>query len=311
MSEKQKSKDSFFVALGKDFLAGGVSGVISKTATSPIERVKLIIQTQDTNPKIISGEVPRYTGFINTFGRVYREQGLVAFWRGNGANCIRYFPTQAINLASKDSIKDAFPKYNPKIDFWKFFAVNLASGGLAGGLGLTVIYPLDFARTRLAADVGGGKRQFAGLWDCLVKTSKGPKGFFSIYQGFGVGLAGIVGYRGVQFGLNDTIKGLNPYDKETSFRGILSKWITAQVSVIVSSFGVYPLDTVRRRLQMQSEKPVNERLYNGTADCFRKIVKNEGVTALFKGAGANVFRSVGAALVLVLYGEAQAILKQK
>ncbi|KAJ3270117.1 hypothetical protein HDV01_000558, partial [Terramyces sp. JEL0728] len=299
----EKQKDEFLVALGKDFLAGGVSAVVSKTATSPIERVKLIIQTQDANPKIISGEVPRYTGFFSTFGRVYREQGLAAFWRGNVANCIRYFPTQAINLASKDSIKAAFPKYNPNTDFWKFFAINLTSGGLAGALSLSVIYPLDYARTRLAADVGGGKRQFSGLWDCLVKTSKGPKGFFSIYQGFGVGLAGIVGYRGVQFGLNDTIKGLNPYDKETSFRGILSKWITAQVSVIVSSYPVYPLDTIRRRLQMQSEKPVNERLYNGTADCFRKIVKNEGVTALFKGAGANVFRSVGAALVLVLYGE--------
>ncbi|KAJ3260842.1 hypothetical protein HK103_007405 [Boothiomyces macroporosus] len=308
MSEKQK--DTFLVALGKDFLAGGVSGVISKTATSPIERVKLLIQTQDANPKIISGEVPRYTGFISSFGRVYREQGLAAFWRGNVANCIRYFPTQAINLASKDSIKGALPKYNPNTDFWKFFAINLTSGGLAGALSLTVIYPLDYARTRLAADVGTGKRQFSGLWDCLVKTSRGPKGFLSIYQGYGVGLAGIVGYRGVQFGLNDTIKGLNPYDKETSFRGILSKWITAQVSVIASSYPVYPLDTIRRRLQMQSEKPINERIYNGTFDCFKKIVKNEGVTALFKGAGANVFRSVGAALVLVLYGEVQAIIKQ-
>merc|ERR1712178_182254 len=118
--------------MGKDFIAGGVSGAIAKTCTAPIERVKLIIQTQDANPKIISGEVPRYTGIGNCFVRVYNEQGLGAFWRGNGVNVIRYFPTQAFNFAFKDTIKGLFPKYKPDKDFWKFFGVNMASGGLAG-----------------------------------------------------------------------------------------------------------------------------------------------------------------------------------
>ncbi|KAJ3308433.1 hypothetical protein HDV04_001237 [Boothiomyces sp. JEL0838] len=306
-----KQKDSFAVALAKDFLAGGISGIVSKTATAPIERVKLVIQTQDANPKIISGEVPRYKGIADTFSRVAKEQGIRAFWRGNFANCIRYFPTQAINLATKDSIKGLFPKYNPKTEFWPFLAVNLASGGLAGAISLCFVYPLDYARTRLASDVGAGKRQFSGLWDCLVKTANGPKGFFSLYQGFGVSVAGIIAYRGVQFGLNDTIKGLNPYDKDVTVIGIFSKFVAAQVSVISSSMATYPLDTVRRRLQMQAEKPVNERLYKGTLHCFYKIYTDEGFSALFKGAGANIFRGVGAALVLVLYGEAQAIMKAK
>ena len=123
-----KEKPSFAAQLAKDFLAGGISGTVSKTITAPIERVKLIIQTQDANPKIISGEVPRYTGIGNAFVRVASEQGMSAFWRGNFTNCIRYFPTQALNLASKDAIKGLFPKYSPKKDFWPFFAVNLASG---------------------------------------------------------------------------------------------------------------------------------------------------------------------------------------
>merc|ERR1711977_584709 len=86
-----------------DFAAGGVSGAVSKTLTAPIERVKLVIQTQDANPKIKSGEVPRYTGIGNCFTRIHKEQGFGAFWRGNGTNIIRYFPTQAFNLAFKDS----------------------------------------------------------------------------------------------------------------------------------------------------------------------------------------------------------------
>jgi len=117
-----------------DFAAGGTSGAVSKTITAPIERVKLIIQTQDSNPLIRSGEVARYTGIGNCFSRVYSEQGMGAFWRGNFTNCIRYFPTQAFNLAFKDSIKSQFPKKNPKKEFWAFFGINLISGGLAGAV---------------------------------------------------------------------------------------------------------------------------------------------------------------------------------
>merc|ERR1712151_482192 len=95
-----------------DFFLGGMSGAVSKTATAPIERVKLVIQTQDANPRIMSGEVPRYTGIGNCFARIYQEQGLAAFWRGNFTNILRYFPTQAFNFAFKDTIKKILPKYD-------------------------------------------------------------------------------------------------------------------------------------------------------------------------------------------------------
>jgi len=293
-----------------DFLAGGVSGAVSKTVTAPIERVKLIIQTQDSNPAIRSGEVPRYTGIGNCFSRVASEQGVGAFWRGNFTNCIRYFPTQAFNLAFKDGIKSMFPKYSPKTQFWQFFGANLASGGLAGAASLCFVYPLDYARTRLASDVGAGQRTFNGLGDCIKKTAAGPKGVMSLYNGFGVSVAGIIPYRGTQFGLNDTLKGLNPWDKDRDLRGIGSKWACAQFSVIMSGFVTYPFDTVRRRLQMQSEKPVEERLYKGAAHCLQTVIKEEGTQALFKGAGANVLRGTGAAMVLVLYGEIKAMMNQ-
>ncbi|KAJ3303984.1 hypothetical protein HDV03_003222 [Kappamyces sp. JEL0829] len=309
MSEINKKKPSFAEQLAKDFLAGGTSAAISKTLTAPIERVKLIIQTQDANPRILSGEVPRYTGIGNAFVRISREQGIAALWRGNIPNVVRYFPTQALNLASKDLFRSMFPKYNPKTEFWKFLGSNMASGGAAGAVSLSVVYPLDYARTRLASDVGKGQRTFTGIYDCLKKTAQGPKGVLGLYQGFGVSVAGIVAYRGAQFGLNDTIKGFNPYDKDVTMVGIASKFLAAQVSVIISGYASYPFDTVRRRLMMESEKPLDTRLYRGTIDCFGKIVKNEGVSAMFKGAGANILRGTGAALVLVLYGEASNYMK--
>jgi len=293
----------------KDFAAGGISGAIAKTCTAPIERVKLIIQTQDANPKIMSGEVPRYTGIGNCFTRVYQEQGLRAFWAGNGVNIIRYFPTQAFNFAFKDTIKALFPKYDKKTEFGKVFGVNVASGGLAGAGSLCIVYPLDYARTRLASDVGTGKKQFNGLIDCLTKTARGPQGVLSLYNGFGVSVCGIVPFRGTYFGVNDTLNAVNPFQTERSVRGIASKFVCAQTAAISAAYVSYPFDTVRRRLQMQSEKPKEEWKYSGTMNCFQTIIKEEGSTALFKGAGANALRTVGSALVLVLYGEIQRVLK--
>mmetsp|Transcript_5367 Transcript_5367/g.3422 ORF Transcript_5367/g.3422 Transcript_5367/m.3422 type:complete len:207 (-) Transcript_5367:126-746(-) len=196
-----------------------------------------------------------------------------------------------------------FPKADKNTEFVKFFAINMASGGLAGAGSLCIVYPLDYARTRLASDVGGGKKQFNGLADCLKKTVAAG-GVGALYNGIGVSVVGIIPYRGVYFGLFDTLSGYNPYQKDQN--GLLrasSKFACAQTSAIAAGYASYPFDTVRRRLQMQSEKPESEWVYKSTGDCFSKIVKEEGTAALFKGAGANALRTVGAALVLVLYSE--------
>merc|ERR1711970_1352882 len=267
-----------------DFLAGGVSGAIAKTCTAPIERVKLIIQTQDANPLIMSGEIPRYTGIMNCFTRVGQEQGLRAFWRGNFVNILRYFPTQAFNFAFKDTIKGWFPKYSPKTNFWAFFGVNMASGGLAGAGSLCIVYPLDYSRTRLASDVGSGKKTFTGLGDCMYKTASGPGGFLALYTGFGVSVVGIVGYRGIQLGTFDTMTGLNPWKKDKGIVGAVSTFGAAQTAITFGAGATYPFDTVRRRLQMQSEKPVEQHIYKGTGDCLKKIAAEEGVgKGLYKG----------------------------
>jgi len=265
------------------------------------ERVKLLIQTQDANPRIASGEIPRYTGIVNCFVRVSKEQGTAAFWRGNLANVVRYFPTQAFNFAFKDFFKNIFPKYNMKTQFWPWFGVNMASGGLAGASSLLIVYPLDFARTRLGADVGkGADREFNGLVDCITKTAK-KGGFFSLYQGFGISVAGIIVYRGAYFGFYDSAVGfLKPSN-------VVFKFVIAQAVVAASGIASYPFDTVRRRLMMQSG--AKEKLYNGTMDCFAKIIKKEGINALFKGAGANILRGAGGALVLVGYDKIKELIK--
>jgi solute carrier family 25 (adenine nucleotide translocator) protein 4/5/6/31 len=285
-----------------DFALGGVSGAVAKTLTAPIERIKLVIQTQDANPKIRSGEVPRYTGIGNCGSRIMAEQGFKRFWDGNLTNCIRYFPTQAFNLAFKDTFKKMFPKYNPQTEFAQFFGANLVSGGLAAAGSMCIVYPLDYSRTRLASDVGSGKKTFSGLLDCMKKTAAGPGGFMALYTGFGVSVVGIVGYRGLQLGCFDTITGINPWKKDKGLMGAVTTFAAAQTAITIGAGATYPFDTVRRRLQMQSEKPVEEHIYKGTKHCFTKIASEEGLAkGLYKGFIANIIRSVGGALVLVLY----------
>jgi solute carrier family 25 (adenine nucleotide translocator) protein 4/5/6/31 len=283
-----------------DFCIGGFVGGVTKTATAPIERVKLLIQTQDANPKIISGEVARYTGMGDCFRRVTAEQGFAAFWRGNGANVIRYFPQQAFNLSFKDSIKKLMPKCDAKKNFWGFFGVNLASAGLGAALSLCICYPLDFARTRLASDVGGKEKTFNGILDCLKKTSA-TQGPMAIYNGFGASVAGIVVYRGLQLGLFDTIMGLNPYQKDLGLMGFVTGFFAAQIAGISARPFNYPFDTVRRRLQMESEKPMEQRMYKGTIHCAKTIISTEGAKGLYKGMLADIVRGGFAAMVPLIY----------
>merc|ERR1712022_19577 len=144
----------------------------------------------------------------------------------------------------------------------------------------------------------------------MGKTASGPGGFMSLYNGYGPSVAGIIAYRGAQFGLSDTIMAFNPYAKDFGFVAVASKFVAAQISVTASGLVAYPFDTVRRRLQMESDKPVADRMYKGTIDCGVKILKTEGFGGMYKGALANIFRGVGASLVLVLYGEIQNALER-
>jgi len=289
------------MSFAQDFIAGGISAAVSKTAVAPIERVKLLLQVQAVSKQL--SEAQKYKGIVDCFVRIPKEQGFGAFWRGNLANVIRYFPTQALNFAFKDKYQSIFlGGVDKKTQFWRFFAGNLASGGAAGATSLCFVYPLDFARTRLAADVGkGDAREFTGLGNCLTTIFK-KDGLKGLYGGFGVSVQGIIIYRAAFFGLYDTAKGM------TGKTNIFISWGIAQCVTTVSGIVSYPFDTVRRRLMMQAGRKSGDILYSGTIDCWRKIAAQEGTGAFFKGAFSNVLRGTGGALVLVMYDEIKALL---
>merc|ERR1711935_1189755 len=193
--------DSKQLGFLENFMLAGVAAGVSKTVAAPIERIKLLVQNQDEMIKQGRLDKP-YAGVIDCTKRVLATEGVVPLWRGNLANVLRYFPTQALNFA----IKATFAVPKDAANSTKF-AVNIASGGAAGTMSLLFVYSLDFARTRLANDAKGkgGERQFNGLVDVYVKTLKSD-GIQGLYRGFPISAVGIFIYRGMYFGLFDTLK---------------------------------------------------------------------------------------------------------
>lgn len=293
MSQAKASKPKPKLSFVEDFALAGVAAVISKTAAAPIERVKLLVQNQDEMIKAGRLAEP-YKGVMDCVRKTYVSEGVIPFWRGNLANCIRYFPTQALNFAFKDQIKAAF-KAKKSDPYLVNFSKNIASGGVAGALSLCFVYSLDYCRTRLANDAksagkGGGERQFNGMVDVYTKTYKSD-GIAGLYRGFVISCVGIVVYRGFYFGLYDSLKPILLGDNANLGLSFLLGYTVTVSSGLLS----YPIDTIRRRMMMTSGQAVK---YNGSWDCTMQILRNEGFMSLMKGAGANILRGVAGAGVL-------------
>jgi solute carrier family 25 (adenine nucleotide translocator) protein 4/5/6/31 len=287
------------LGFAENFMLSGVAAGVSKTAAAPIERVKLLVQNQ--SEMIKQGRLDKpYTGVVDCATRVLKTEGVYPFWRGNLANVLRYFPTQALNFAFKDTVKAAFktPKDAPQ---HIKFATNIASGGVAGTMSLLFVYSLDYARTRLANDMKGkgGERQFNGLIDVYVKTIKSD-GIQGLYRGFVISAVGIFIYRGMYFGLYDSLKplllGENP--------GVMASFLLGWAVTITSGLMSYPIDTIRRRMMMTSGGAVK---YKNSMDCAAQILKNEGFMSMMKGAGANILRGVAGAGVLAGFDKFKAV----
>ncbi|CAN1840002.1 ADP,ATP carrier protein ER-ANT1 [Linum perenne] len=330
--EMNKKSGRFYA----DFVMGGTAAVVSKSAAAPIERVKLLLQNQGEMMK--RGQLRRpYMGIGDCFKRVLREEGMLSFWRGNQANVIRYFPTQvhwegyltgpfqfrlkfcfelfkfyllalqaslkAFNFAFKGYFKSKFGRSKEKDGYAKWFIGNVASGSAAGATTSLFLYHLDYARTRLGTDSRecriNDRRQFKGLLDVYRKTWSSD-GIVGLYRGFGVSIIGITLYRGMYFGIYDTVK---PILLVGSLEGnFLASFFLGWSITTVSGVCAYPFDTVRRRMMLTSGQPNK---YRNAVHALREIVRVEGFAALFRGVTANMLLGVAGAGVLAGYDQLQ------
>ncbi|KAF9594955.1 hypothetical protein IFM89_035525 [Coptis chinensis] len=294
--EMEKKPNDF----SKDFMMGGMAAIVSKSAAAPIERVKLLLQNQGEMLK--RGQLKKpYLSIGDCFKRVLREEGFLSFWRGNQVNVIRYFPTQAFNFAFKGYFQGIFGHSREKDGYVKCLAGNVASGSAAGATTSLFLYHLDYARTRLGTDAKecpiNGQRQFKGLIDVYRKTLS-TDGVAGLYRGFGVSIIGITMYRGMYFGLYDTLK---PIVLVGSLQGnFFASFLLGWSITTFSGVCAYPFDTLRRRMMLTSGQPIK---YDSALHAFRQIIRQEGFVALFRGVTANMLVGMAGAGVLAGYDQ--------
>jgi len=280
-------------------MVGAIMGGVAHTIVAPVERAKLLLQTQDSNMVVTNGKHPRYKGLMDCIVRIARDEGILSLWRGNTSSVLRYYPSLAFNFAFKDFYRSLLTSGETfKAGTLSRAPANFLAGAMAGCTSLVFVYPLDIAHTRLAADIGHGEaRQFQGLLH-FIRTIYKKDGFKGLYRGFPASVQGMVVHRSVYFGGFDTAKDLFSQDMYLSF---WKRWLIAQAVTTSAGLISYPLDTVRRRIMMQAG--IEKHMYDSTLDCWKKIYSTEGVLAFYKGAVTNMVRGTGAALILVLYDE--------
>eukprot|EP00029_Vermamoeba_vermiformis_P002140 TRINITY_DN12527_c0_g1_i1.p1 TRINITY_DN12527_c0_g1~~TRINITY_DN12527_c0_g1_i1.p1 ORF type:complete len:299 (+),score=40.53 TRINITY_DN12527_c0_g1_i1:26-922(+) len=274
--------------------------LVTKTAAAPFERIKILLQVQGELAK--SGRLAQpYNGAIDCVQRTVKQEGISSLWHALLPQVLRTLLTDNFN----HYFNDFFRKLNPAIlykrseHYWKWFLGSLISGGFAGMSSLLFVYPLDYATTRLSADIvqstQGGTRQYENIQDLITKTIASD-GIAGLYQGFMVSCLGILAYRAAYFGLYDSLSPVvlhRGQKKPSLWKSFLFGWGVTMAAGLVT----YPLDTIRRRQMMTCGESFK---YSSAWNAFTEITAKEGVSGLFGGALVNIVRAMVGAATLTL-----------
>jgi solute carrier family 25 (mitochondrial adenine nucleotide translocator), member 4/5/6/31 len=262
----------------------------------------LQVQRLSTAPPLL-----QYRGLVDAVRRLPTLQGGAALWRGNGANVLRAVPSGAIKLTLFERTRDLLTNVSgAPAALWSH---RLAAGAIAGGASLVVLYPLDCGRTLVAADWAprGQPRLCAGVLPWL-RASVADAGLLSLFRGFGLSVLGALPYQALVFAAYDTLKQRLPAAGHGHAGSTGPRLAAAASAAVLAQTLTYPLDTVRRRLQVNG-RPGYQRRYRGTVDAVVQSLRRDGARSLFAGVGPNALRAVsGTALQLVLYDYAKELL---
>ena len=254
-------------------LTGGIAGGVSRTLTSPLERLKILRQTS----------TPEYRGLsiMESLVKFYDLEGVKGFFRGNGSNIVRIVPFSAIEFYTFEYCKDRLlPKDNPRHK-----GGLLLCGSLAGIAASTLTYPLDFIRTMLSIQTHS---KYSGMWDA-GKQVYHSKGFFALYKGLFTSLLvlftqGITPFIGTKMATFDILKvRYMPPSSDSQF--VLMNLVLGGTAGAVATTLTYPTDLVRRKVQLivLSTQAFENVPYTSLTTAIEHIYHTEGLPGFFRG----------------------------
>jgi len=271
-------------------LSGAIAGAISRTATAPLDRLKVLLQAG--NPYGIKP----YLSMTEVCRGIIKEGGFLSFYRGNGANVVNIAPETAIKFWAYENIKHILIKrktYQQLSIIERFIA-----GASAGLIAQLFVYPLEITKTRLAVGQSG---EYKGIIHCIQSILK-TEGFLGLYRGLIPALTGIIPYSGVDLAVYSWLKDKYTQYYPYSTPGAVTLLSCGAMSSTCGQVVAYPLVLIRTKLQTQGmrNRPV---IYNGTLDCFNKIWKEEGIRGFYRGILPNFMKAVPAISISYLVYE--------
>ncbi|KAK1438496.1 hypothetical protein QVD17_04305 [Tagetes erecta] len=290
------------LSICKSLVAGGVAGGVSRTAVAPLERLKILLQVQ--NPHAI-----KYNGTIQGLKYIWRTEGFRGLFKGNGTNCARIVPNSAVKFFSyEEASKGILWLYRQQPgneDAELTPVLRLGAGACAGIIAMSATYPMDLVRGRLTVQTDKSPSQYRGIAHALatVLREEGPR---ALYKGWLPSVIGVVPYVGLNFAVYESLKDWlvksRPFGlAEDTELSVTTKLACGAAAGTVGQTVAYPLDVIRRRMQMVGWKHAASVVtadgksaleYTGMVDAFRKTVRYEGFGALYKGLVPNSVKVV-------------------
>lgn len=311
------------IGICKSLIAGGVAGGVSRTAVAPLERLKILLQVQ--NPHSI-----KYNGTVQGLKYIWRTEGFRGLFKGNGANCARIVPNSAVKFFSYEQASKGilylYRQQTGNDDAQLTPLLRLGAGACAGIIAMSATYPMDMVRGRLTVQTDKSPYQYRGMVHALstVLRQEGPR---ALYRGWLPSVIGVVPYVGLNFAVYESLKDWlvksKPFgiiDNNNSELTVTTRLACGAIAGTMGQTVAYPLDVVRRRMQMVGWKDASSVItgdgrgkapieYSGMVDAFKKTVRHEGVGALYKGLVPNSVKVVPSiAIAFVTYEKVKDIL---
>lgn len=249
---------------------GFIAGTMSRTITSPLDVVKMLMQVSSKG------------GNINEIlGKLWKEDGIAGFWRGNMAACVRLGPQSAIKFFVVEELQRLVGGGKPLTGIQRTIC-----GSSAGVISQVLTYPLDVVRTRITVN----PKKYNSIFGAMATIAK-EEGPLALYAGLIPTVAGVIPYEGAQFYAYGGLK--NFYTTKIAPGKQVTPFVNCMIGASAGCFSQifsYPFDVVRKRAMLKDEN--GKPLFNGMVDGFVKILQKEGPAGLYRGFLLNLVKGV-------------------
>ncbi|KAI9136345.1 mitochondrial deoxynucleotide carrier [Paraphysoderma sedebokerense] len=267
--------------------------ISSRFVIAPLDVVKIRLQLQSLRPpKDASPNLPppqlKYRGIYGTFKTIVKEEGPLALWKGNWPAEFLYLTYGAVQFWSHGESKRLFQYLDAEIIHIPKPIQSFLSGAIAGSAATIITYPFDLLRTRFAVQGQGDAKVYTSMYSAVrqILETEGVRG---LYLGLGPSLLQIMPYMGLMFGAYDGLKKLSNRLKFSSSLGfsISQDLLCGGLAGIISKIGVFPFDTVRKRMQIQG--PTREQYIIPNLPRYSRLSTTRIAASMFKHEGLRSF----------------------